>query len=416
MLLNVILIVFVFALGACLGSFLNVVIYRLPRGESIVFPASHCPGCGRPIRGYDNIPILSWLILRGRCRSCGVSISPQYILVELATGLMLAGLYICYFVLKVRTLGYGRFDIVEASDLQFIHAWPMFLAYAALLCSLLACALVDIKYYMVPLPVMWTAAVFGAAAAAFRPHPFLPHASAGQTAASLAASVGIALSILLTKMGYLIPSFIDASPHPTNSEQPEPKPKKGKKKGKSGRRNRGSVAFTSADGINPRREILREVLFLTPCFILAIAAWAILHFVPSAGTWWSKWFNPTLHPELAPRLGGVGGSLFGFLIGGAWVWGIRIFGTLAFGREAMGLGDVHILAGVGAVTGWVVPSIAFFVAPVSGLLFVIYLLISRRQKELPYGPWLALGTVLVLLFYDAIIRYLSPGLTALAGS
>ena len=71
-----------FWLGACLGSFINVVAYRLPRDESLVFPGSHCPHCGRPIAPYDNIPILSWLLLRGRCRRCGKPISARYLLVE----------------------------------------------------------------------------------------------------------------------------------------------------------------------------------------------------------------------------------------------------------------------------------------------------------------------------------------------
>ena len=62
-------------LGAIVGSFLNVVAYRLPRHESLITPASHCPGCGAPVKPYDNIPILSWLLLRGHCRSCGAPIS-----------------------------------------------------------------------------------------------------------------------------------------------------------------------------------------------------------------------------------------------------------------------------------------------------------------------------------------------------
>jgi len=76
-----------FALGAIVGSFLNVVIHRYPREESIVFPASRCPHCLTPIRPYDNIPVLSWLILRGRCRSCRAPIAMRYPLVELANGL-----------------------------------------------------------------------------------------------------------------------------------------------------------------------------------------------------------------------------------------------------------------------------------------------------------------------------------------
>jgi leader peptidase (prepilin peptidase)/N-methyltransferase len=77
-------------LGLLLGSFLNVVAYRLPRGESLAMPASHCPHCETPIKLYDNVPVLSWLLLRGRCRSCGTRIAWRYPLVELLTAVLMA--------------------------------------------------------------------------------------------------------------------------------------------------------------------------------------------------------------------------------------------------------------------------------------------------------------------------------------
>lgn len=79
-------LIVVLVFGLVIGSFLNVVIWRVPRGESVVTPGSACPSCGHEIRTYDNIPVLSWLILRGRCRDCGEPISPRYPLVELSTG------------------------------------------------------------------------------------------------------------------------------------------------------------------------------------------------------------------------------------------------------------------------------------------------------------------------------------------
>src|SRR5271166_4583961 len=84
-------ITFAGVLGAIAGSFLNVVTYRLPRRESLVAPASHCPKCGTPVKPYDNIPILSWLLLRGRCRTCSEPISPRYPLVEALTGALCVG-------------------------------------------------------------------------------------------------------------------------------------------------------------------------------------------------------------------------------------------------------------------------------------------------------------------------------------
>lgn len=80
--------------GLVIGSFLNVVIWRLPRKESLSHPGSHCPGCNTPVKPYDNIPVFSWLALRGRCRGCGERISPRYPLVELLTALLYAGVLV----------------------------------------------------------------------------------------------------------------------------------------------------------------------------------------------------------------------------------------------------------------------------------------------------------------------------------
>src|SRR5687768_7161615 len=88
-----------FALGASVGSFLNVVVWRLPRGKSLVSPPSHCPACGHRLSMLkDNIPVLGWLILRGRCRYCSQPISFRYPAVELFTGLMFVFYYLMFFV------------------------------------------------------------------------------------------------------------------------------------------------------------------------------------------------------------------------------------------------------------------------------------------------------------------------------
>jgi leader peptidase (prepilin peptidase)/N-methyltransferase len=84
-------VTFAGVLGALVGSFLNVVAYRLPRHESLVSPGSHCPSCGTPVKPYDNIPLVSWLLLRGHCRGCGVPISVRYPLVEGLTAALCVG-------------------------------------------------------------------------------------------------------------------------------------------------------------------------------------------------------------------------------------------------------------------------------------------------------------------------------------
>jgi leader peptidase (prepilin peptidase)/N-methyltransferase len=87
--------IFIFALGAVIGSFLNVCIYRLPLNRSIIFPASHCPHCQKPIAWYDNIPILSYLLLLGKCRSCKQPISLRYPLVEILNGILYLMIIYC---------------------------------------------------------------------------------------------------------------------------------------------------------------------------------------------------------------------------------------------------------------------------------------------------------------------------------
>jgi len=89
-------VAFAFVLGLVVGSFLNVCILRIPAGESIVRPASHCPKCGKPIAPYDNVPVLSWLVLRGRCRNCRAPISTLYPVVEFLAGALFAACLLAF--------------------------------------------------------------------------------------------------------------------------------------------------------------------------------------------------------------------------------------------------------------------------------------------------------------------------------
>ena len=133
-------------LGLLIGSFLNVVIYRLPRGESLNRPASRCPSCGAPVKPYDNIPVLSWLILRGRCRSCGARISVRYPLVEALTAAAFVG----------AALARGVDD-----DLAL---WLPFVA------MLIAVAGIDLDHRIIPNKILLPAAIWGIVATVlFRP-------------------------------------------------------------------------------------------------------------------------------------------------------------------------------------------------------------------------------------------------------
>ena len=95
------MIILIFIYGLLIGSFLNVVIYRIPREENIAWPGSHCPGCGHGLKWYDNIPLLSYLLLKGRCRYCKEEISLQYPLVEALNGIIYVLLYIFFYQVKL---------------------------------------------------------------------------------------------------------------------------------------------------------------------------------------------------------------------------------------------------------------------------------------------------------------------------
>jgi leader peptidase (prepilin peptidase)/N-methyltransferase len=125
------------ALGALIGSFLNVVVYRLPRGESLVTPGSHCPSCEHAIAPVDNVPVASWLLLRGRCRHCGASISPRYPLVELITALAFAA------VVAVR-----GFDAQLVLELPFVAC-------------LIVLAGIDLDHRLLPNKIVYPMAAYG---------------------------------------------------------------------------------------------------------------------------------------------------------------------------------------------------------------------------------------------------------------
>ncbi|HST53655.1 MAG TPA: prepilin peptidase [Pyrinomonadaceae bacterium] len=164
--------------GAIIGSFLNVVIHRVPREESIAFPASHCPACGTAIRPYDNIPVISWAVLRGRCRSCRVPISARYPAVELLTAVLFA---LTFWLRSGPTLSLP-FDLAFVAALialAFIDAEHMILpnaiTYPGIALALVARAVV---------PNLYGVAFFGAA------HPAIPAWLLSLMGAAVGAIVG----------------------------------------------------------------------------------------------------------------------------------------------------------------------------------------------------------------------------------
>ena len=106
-----------------------------------------------------------------------------------------------------------------------------------------------------------------------------------------------------------------------------------------------------------------------------------------------------------PAVAGFLGSLWGYFIGCGIVWSIRIFGTLALGKEAMGLGDVHLMGAAGAVIGPLLVTVAFFVAPFFGLAWAIFQMFFKKTRQIPYGPFLSLGIFTCIILHNAAWNY-----------
>jgi leader peptidase (prepilin peptidase)/N-methyltransferase len=164
----------VFVGGALIGSFLNVCVARLPQEKSLLWPpGSRCGKCFQPVRWYDNIPLVSYWVLRGRCRSCGERFSIRYFLVELVTALGFAGLFYLVVVVNVHQLppaylhGTGRMVGTSAPT-----AWIYFAHHAILFCFLLVVALCDLDRREIPLSVTFTGTAFGLVLAMFLPWPW----------------------------------------------------------------------------------------------------------------------------------------------------------------------------------------------------------------------------------------------------
>lgn len=273
----------VFAVGAVIGSFLNVCIHRIPFQKSIIWPASHCPRCLRSISPLDNVPILAWLLLRGECRRCGLPISIRYPAIEALSGVLWVGVY---------WMDVYSPDRAGLATFPFQAFLPMI--YHGLLVSLLLVAtFIDYDYYIIPDAVTVPGMIIG------------------------------------MLMGGLIPTI-----------RPEP-----------------DTAFTVLSG------------FAT--------------------------------------------GVVGLVVGGGLVWSVRGAASVLLRREAMGFGDVTLMAMVGTFLGWRIAVLTFFLAPFFAFAHVFWKLGlwiknqlfsrgrgRRTSRELPFGPYLSMAAVTLMLSWD----------------
>jgi leader peptidase (prepilin peptidase)/N-methyltransferase len=369
---------FVFALGCCVGSFLNVVVYRLPRDKSVMTPPSSCPACGRRIRFYDNVPLVSWLVLRAKCRDCKAPISIRYFVIELLTGLVFIGLFILFFHSELRA---GVPPFLE-------DGWLIYLVSVVLSSCLIAASAIDLELWVIPISICWFATAVGLAGSALavyvidpnlvQQYALLPSASPGTGALAVGAAGGLAISWLLLITGLIKRSY--ESGETTDSGESE--------------------KASEQKEYNHRLEISKEIVFLLPVIICGgTAYWAAKGIAP-VRDWWADLSQQ-------PVLAGLLGSLWGYFVGCGVIWATRILGTLGFGKEAMGLGDVHLMGAAGAVIGPIPVVVAFFIAPFFGLAWAGFQMFFKKTRQIPYGPFLSLGVFAVIIAHDRIFGYWS---------
>ncbi|MFH1550825.1 MAG: prepilin peptidase [Planctomycetota bacterium] len=271
-------------LGLVLGSFLNVVIYRLPRKCMTIFGArSLCPHCLKTIAWYDNIPVISYLMLAGKCRHCKKPISPGYMMVEIITGGFV-------FLLGHRFL--VNWDVGGV----FADTWPLFIIYAVFVCALIAVTFIDIRLRIIPNEI----------------------------------SIG----------GILIAPV---------------------------------VSF----------------------FYPALHQQGLANF---------PWREQVMRLPWGENLVGLFSSLMGMLVGAAIIYVVAVLGRILFRKEAMGGGDLKLLAMMGAVIGWQGTIVVFLVACLVGAIFGVLVILITKEHYMPFGPYLALGAVIYLFLGDLLVK------------
>ena len=386
---------FVFLFGACVGSFLNVLVWRLPTGQSVVTPPSRCPKCGHRLSWHENLPILGWFILRGRCKACRSPISFQYPAVEFIVALLFLAAYLVLYAPLDRAPGAFFHD--AASDWWrfqgFQWSWPAFAVTLIAIAGLVAMMIVDAKTMLIPVEIPtgvtivafvgWTIQGFMPESRALREWVPIPVASWTVTFACVGMLLGLAVSRWLLATGRLRHSFADWDTYVTADGD-------------------------GSDYPHARREMLRELAFLLPGFIGAGLACVI---VGALGY--------TSSETVCQPMTLIGGAMYGWIVGGGLVWAVRILGTLGFGREAMGLGDVHLQAAVGAAFGWKVALLSFFVAVFIALVWALVSVVLRRfstffRREIPFGPHLAAGAILFVIARGPLVSVIDGFTRAIA--
>ncbi|MGB2986663.1 MAG: prepilin peptidase [Phycisphaerae bacterium] len=457
------------AMGLCLGSFLNAVIYRLPRNRSLRDPLwSMCPHCQHRIHWYDNLPVISFILLRGRCRHCGDPISTRYIVVELFMAIVVLMLLDAFCVGQVRSgLSDSPFGLTD----RLSYDWPILAAHIILFACLLPMSVIDLEHYWVDVRFTNLATIVG-----FVLHTLWTpkHSAAWVRPWDTTAVMSLFALIALGIVWLLLICQPDADPEESGESSVDEASPAQPELSQSRRSSSSLAPLSWSAGLIPglmllamflallfdearatetwrtgrvllplllffmlvvsestvvrsadreiieaiyeerhgaRRMVLFEFVLLLPAVIAAaVGVWIML-----SGGELSAGISDALHasthvPGIAMMrnwspLEGLTTAATGYIIAGGVGWAVRIVFTLVFGKEAYGSGDIHLMAATGCVAGWPVVVLGFFLTCGLAMVGWVAALPFKRTRALPLGPWLALSFLTVVVFYDRIIEW-----------
>jgi leader peptidase (prepilin peptidase) / N-methyltransferase len=341
------------------GSFLNVCIHRLPLGESIVSPPSHCPHCRYSIPWYLNIPIVTWLSLRGKCRNCGAPIAARYLLVELLTGLLFLGCWVAF----------GRLSPALAP------------VYALLLAGMVVATFIDFEHFIIPDEITYGGLAVGLLCAGLLPALHGETTVWGAVKLSLlGTAVGAGLVYFILRVGKLLFGRHKLLLPPQTR-----------------------VIFTETSVLLPEHEIPYEEVFYRKSDAITFHASTIelvdrcyWNVAVRLGPGRLQIGKDCLDPETVPHLEAVCDGL-------------------VLPREAMGLGDVKFMAAIGAFLGWQAVIFSLVVSSFIGAAVGIGLVLLKKRAisaRLPYGPYIALGAALWIFAGPALVHWYERLITA----
>ncbi len=330
-----------FVLGCMIGSFLNVCIHRMPLGQSIVSPPSHCPHCQYAIPWYLNVPLVTWLYLQGKCRSCGKPISVRYFLVELLTGVVFLG---CW-------LAYGHQS-----------AW-LALIYAVFLAGLIVATFIDFEHFIIPDEITIGGIVVGFVCSVLVPALHGDSSLSGAMKHSLlGAAVGGGLIYAVLRLGKLLFGRQKIA-LPENTR----------------------IVFSETAVHFQDKEIPFEELFYRPSDAIAMHARTVE-------------LVDRCYKDVRVRLGPTELQIGDEKLNPEAVLHMETScAEIVLPREAMGLGDVKFMAAIGAFLGWQAVIFSLMVSSMIGSVVGVTLIALRKQawsSRLPYGPYIALAAAI----------------------